>query len=165
MLKQSTVWLCAMNIGISYCDRVNIAVAAVVMSSQYHWSHVEEAHVLAGFFYGYVCSQLLGSLLSARLGGRRVLFWATVVWSLATLLTPEAAQIGMPLLVTFRVILGLAEGFAFPSIYQIFSTSDADQRSRNIGAVHTGGFVGEPTCPPLCASACMYECVCECVYV
>ena len=144
------------------------------MSSQYHWSHVEEAHVLAGFFYGYVCSQLLGSLLSARLGGRRVLFWATVVWSLATLLTPEAAQIGMPLLVTFRVILGLAEGFAFPSIYQIFSTSDADQRSRNIGAVHTGGFVGEPTCPPcvqvracmsVCASVCMYESKCPSVWV
>eukprot|EP00043_Microstomoeca_roanoka_P014931 m.148856 g.148856 ORF g.148856 m.148856 type:complete len:444 (-) comp16145_c1_seq2:2063-3394(-) len=141
-LSVSTVLLCAVNIGISYCDRVNIAVAVVKMAEEFEWDAITKGSVLAAFFYGYVCSQVIGSLLSARFGGRRVLFWATVVWSLATFFTPEAANMGLFPLMVIRICLGLAEGFAFPSIYHIFAESDPHTRSRNIGAVHTGGFAG-----------------------
>eukprot|EP01147_Barroeca_monosierra_P001717 gene1717-4838_t len=137
-----TVWLCAASIGISYCDRVNMAVAVVAMSSIYKWTHAQQAAVLSAFFYGYVASQLLGSVFASRFGGRYVLFWASVIWSLSTLVTPEAAHVGLRTLLACRVILGLAEGMAFPSTYHIFGESSADERSRNIGALHAGGFVG-----------------------
>lgn len=82
------------------------------------------------------------SVFASRFGGRYVLFWASVIWSLSTLVTPEAAHVGLRTLLACRVILGLAEGMAFPSTYHIFGESSADERSRNIGALHAGGFVG-----------------------
>jgi hypothetical protein len=80
--------LCA---AINYADRVNISIAVVDMASTYGWDMQTRAAVLSSFFWGYLCSQVLGALLAQRYGGVVVLGWATFFWSVFTCATPLAA--------------------------------------------------------------------------
>lgn len=43
------------------------------------------------------------------------------LWSLFTLLTPEAAALGTAPLLAARVLLGVGEGIAFPAIHSMIS--------------------------------------------
>jgi len=78
---------------LAYTDRVNLAVAAVAMREQLHWSQSVKGLVLAGFFIGYFLFQIASGSLAQRFGGKRVLGLAVLWWSLFTLLTPPAARL------------------------------------------------------------------------
>ena len=61
------------------------------MATTYSWDMNTRAIVLSSFFWGYICSQILGALLAQRYGGVVVLGCATFFWSLLTCATPRAA--------------------------------------------------------------------------
>jgi hypothetical protein len=42
-----------------YLLRVNITMAILVMSDQYHWSDTEQGIILAAFFIGYILTQVI----------------------------------------------------------------------------------------------------------
>jgi hypothetical protein len=60
----------------------------------------------------------LGSLADAY-GGKRVLTAGVALWSLFTVITPQAAAAGTAPLLAARVMLGVGEGVAFPAIHSI----------------------------------------------
>lgn len=47
-------------------------------------------------------------------GGKVVMAWGVALWSLATFLTPWAAETSLFALLTMRMLLGIAEGVALP---------------------------------------------------
>lgn len=47
-------------------------------------------------------------------GGKVVMGWGVALWSLATFLTPWAAEASLLALLVMRVLLGIAEGVALP---------------------------------------------------
>lgn len=49
-------------------------------------------------------------------GGKVVMAWGVALWSLATFLTPWAAQTSLLALLVVRAMLGVAEGVALPSM-------------------------------------------------
>lgn len=49
-----------------------------------------------------------------RYGGKVVMAWGVALWSLATFLTPWAAESSLLALLTMRMLLGIAEGVALP---------------------------------------------------
>lgn len=49
-------------------------------------------------------------------GGKVVMAWGVTLWSLATFLTPWAADTSLLALLLVRVLLGVAEGVALPSM-------------------------------------------------
>lgn len=49
-------------------------------------------------------------------GGKVVMAWGVALWSLATFLTPWAAQTSLLALLVVRAMLGAAEGVALPSM-------------------------------------------------
>lgn len=59
--------------------------------------------------FSYVLTQILGGVLADRHGGRWVLAIGLFIWSLCTLLTPEAAKVSLSCLLTIRFIMGLGE--------------------------------------------------------
>lgn len=88
-------------------------------------------------------SQLLSSLAATRLGPRRLLAGATLLWSLFTLLTPSAAATGSPtVLILCRILLGLCEGAAFPCCFQILGASLPERRARNVSKIQFGVYAG-----------------------
>ena len=53
--------------------------------------------------------QILGGIWADRFGGKAVLGFGVVWWSLATVLTPLAAKIGLPCLLVMRAFMGIGE--------------------------------------------------------
>lgn len=75
--------------------------------------------MLGSFFYGYICTQILGGWLATRFGGKHVYGVGVLVTSVLTLLTPWAADVGVEVLVTLRVLEGIGEGVTFPAFNQV----------------------------------------------
>jgi len=67
----------------------------------------------SSFLWGYIFSSVIGGALVHKYGGKRVLAWGVFLWSLATLLTPLAANHSTVSLLAIRSFFGLAEGVAF----------------------------------------------------
>ncbi|CAL4060140.1 unnamed protein product, partial [Meganyctiphanes norvegica] len=87
--------------------------------------------------------QLIGANAANKYGGRRVLCFAVLLWSLCTVITPLAASY-LPALITTRVLLGLGEGLGLPTIFQLFAQHiPPEERSRAFGYMVSAGSVGQ----------------------
>lgn len=64
---------------------------------------------------------MLGGVWADRFGGKRVLGFGVVWWSLATALTPLAAMAGLPALLFARACMGVGEGVAMPAMNNMLS--------------------------------------------
>lgn len=63
---------------------------------------------------GFWCRQIVGGIWADKIGGKVVLGFGVVWWSIATILTPLAAKIGLPFLLIMRAFMGIGEvGFFF----------------------------------------------------
>lgn len=113
------VLLCFFSTFICYIDRVNISVAIIPMAEQFGWSDTQRGVVLSSFFAGYLVTQVLGGWLAGKLGGKVVLGFGVLWWSLFTILTPMSAMASFPVLIATRIFMGMGEGVAFPATYHL----------------------------------------------
>ena len=66
-----------------------------------------------------------------------------VWWSLATALTPLAAQLGLPVLLAARAAMGVGEGVAMPAMNNLLSRwVPVQERSRSLALVYSGMYTG-----------------------
>lgn len=137
--RQVVVALTLLACVIAYTDRVNISVAAVAMKEHFGWSQTQKGYVLAAFFVGYVLFMFPAGLLANRFGGKRVLGFSVLAWSLLTLLTPPAAMLSIPVLVVARIGLGVGEAGTYPSIYELFGRwVPSAERARAVARMTSG---------------------------
>lgn len=141
--RHSVVLLCFFSTLICYLDRVNISVAIIPMAKQFGWTDSERGLVLSSFFLGYMATQVMGGSLSACFGGKAVLGFGVLWWSLFTILTPLSALTSFPVLIASRSLMGLGEGVAFPATYNLLGRwVPAQERSRaaafNLSAIPLG---------------------------
>lgn len=141
------VYLCGVCAAIGYCDRVNLSVAVLPISSELGWTVSERGYVLGAFFNGYVCSQIFGAQLARAYGWKRVLGVAVLLWSIVTALTPAVAKSGsLAALCGWRLLLGIFEGVTYPVMYDAFSDLVPEaSRSSAIALVNVGNGVGSCT--------------------
>ena len=124
---------------ICYIDRINISVAAVEIQDQFGWDNTQLGLVLSSFFIGYIFTQYLGGFLADRYGGKKVLGYGVLFWSLFTILTPAAAHHGFFLLLLTRVLLGLGEGITFPAWHSLYARwVPYQERTRAIAFTNSG---------------------------
>eukprot|EP00798_Chlamydomonas_sp_ICE-L_P005358 gene5358-5575_t len=81
-----------------------------------------QGFVLSSFFFGYMLTHIAGGALADLHGGKKVLAAGVATWSLFTVLTPMAAARGQAMLVC-RLMLGIGEGVAFPSIHSLIASN------------------------------------------
>ena len=128
---------------LCYVDRVLIAIAGIEMQREFGWSDSDKGLVFSSFFAGYLCLQLAGGLLANRFGGHRVFLLAVLGWSLMTLLTPLAAYLGFVWLILARVLLGVGEGAAYPTSYNLIRTwMPVREHSRAVSLAGAAAAVG-----------------------
>ena len=128
---------------ISYIDRVAISVAALSMQQEFGWSDSLKGLVLSAFFVGYLIMQIAGGWLAHLYGGRRVLLFALVAWSIATLLTPLAAYAWLPVLFAIRIVLGMGEGPLNPAAYHVLASwVPKGEHTRAVAFYSSTGFLG-----------------------
>ncbi len=128
---------------ICNADRINLSVAIMPMGAEMNWSSTTQGVVQAWFFVGYLCTQIPAGRLADRIGGRRCLAIAVAIWSILTALTPPAALGSLPLLYAVRAALGLAEGFAMPSVNAAVATwVPVQETARALSFVYSGMYAG-----------------------
>lgn len=137
------VILCAICCFINYADRVNMSVAVLAIGEEYGYNKREQGVIMSAFFLGYLPMQLGGAILCRRYGGKRVLSLGAFLWSLFTILTPLASELGFAMLLVCRVCMGLCEAVAFPSVYHFLSFwVPASERGLSTSVFLTGAHVG-----------------------
>ncbi|GLC40516.1 hypothetical protein PLESTB_000705400 [Pleodorina starrii] len=137
------VALCTLGVVICYADRSNISTAVLPMAQQFGWDKAYQGVVLSVFFGGYATTQILGGKLADQYGGKMVLAAGVALWSLFTYATPAAAAAGtLPLLVA-RVMLGVGEGVAFPSIHSLIARNvPVRSQTTAVGIVTAASYAG-----------------------
>uniref|UniRef100_A0A803LXA4 Major facilitator superfamily (MFS) profile domain-containing protein n=1 Tax=Chenopodium quinoa TaxID=63459 RepID=A0A803LXA4_CHEQI len=127
-------------------DRVNMSIAILPMSAEYGWNPTTVGLIQSSFFWGYLLTQIAGGIWADTLGGKAVLGFAVVWWSIATALTPVAAKLGLPFLLVTRAFMGIGEGVAMPAMNNMLSKwVPVSERSRSLALVYSGMYLGSVT--------------------
>eukprot|EP00271_Cylindrocystis_brebissonii_P019064 TRINITY_DN562_c0_g2_i1.p2 TRINITY_DN562_c0_g2~~TRINITY_DN562_c0_g2_i1.p2 ORF type:complete len:415 (+),score=109.32 TRINITY_DN562_c0_g2_i1:919-2163(+) len=124
-------------------DRVNMSIAILPMQEAYKWSPATVGLVQSSFFWGYLLTQVAGGIWADSIGGKQVLGFGVIWWSLATILTPIAANLGLPALLFARACMGVGEGVAMPAMNNLLSKwVPVAERSRSLALVYSGMYMG-----------------------
>lgn len=98
---------------IAYMDRVNISMALPSMSADLGFAATMAGLAAGIFFWGYLIFDVAGGNIALKLGAKRTILGALILWGLFAMLT-GLAQNATELLI-FRFLTGLAEGPIWPS--------------------------------------------------
>ena len=132
------IGLTFVSVFICYIDRVNISIAIIPMAEDLNWNMQTQGMVLSAFFVGYLLLQIVGGRLADRYGGKAILGFGVLVWSIFTMLTPPAAAIGLTVLIMVRIVMGMGEAVAFPAIYAIYGRwIPTQERARAVGFTYS----------------------------
>jgi ACS family glucarate transporter-like MFS transporter len=133
---------------ITYLDRVCISVAAPVMQHDLGLSEIQFAWVFTVFYIAYGVCEMPTAWLGDRWGQRRMLIRIVGGWSLFTILTGMARNLGS--LLTTRFVFGAAEAGAFPTLSRALSRwFPIDERSRANGMMWMGARSGGAVAPSI----------------
>ncbi|KAJ3704525.1 hypothetical protein LUZ61_008230 [Rhynchospora tenuis] len=140
------VLLCFSSFLLCNMDRVNMSIAILPMSAEFNWSPATVGLIQSSFFWGYLLTQIAGGIWADTVGGKTVLGFGVIWWSIATALTPVAAKVGLPFLLVVRAFMGIGEGVAMPAMNNILSKwIPVDERSRSLALVYSGMYLGSVT--------------------
>jgi MFS family permease len=117
--RAALVGLLAAAVFINYIDRGSLATAAPLIKGELHLTNVQIGVMTSAFFWTYTPGQFAAGWVADRLGGYRALALGFAVWSLATALTGLAG--GFASLLALRVMLGIGECVAFPSLSKLMA--------------------------------------------
>jgi ACS family hexuronate transporter-like MFS transporter len=133
---------------VSYFDRQALAVLAPVVTKELNFSDEQYGWLLSAFSGAYLVGSPAAGWLIDRVGARRGLLGAVLLWSVVAALhaiTPTYA-----VLFALRLALGLTESPSFPGAAQVIHRAlpPADQ-GRAFGILFTGSSFGAMAAPPL----------------
>ncbi|XP_015896865.3 probable anion transporter 4, chloroplastic isoform X1 [Ziziphus jujuba] len=141
--RVKVVAMVALSLALCNADRVVMSVAIVPLSLSHGWSRSFSGIVQSSFLWGYMISPIAGGTLVDYFGGKVVMAWGVALWSLATFLTPWAAETSLWALLAARAMLGIAEGVALPSMNNMVARwFPQSERARAVGLAMAGFQLG-----------------------
>ncbi|KAM2647676.1 hypothetical protein TB1_000896 [Malus domestica] len=91
-------------------------------------------------------TEITGGIWADTIGGKQVLAFGVIWWSITTILTHVATKIGLPFLLVVHAFLGIGEGVAMPTMNNILSKWIlVAERSRSLALVYSGMYLGSVT--------------------
>jgi len=127
---------------VCYIERVGFSIAYTIAADAAGVNQSSKGTILSTFYYGYACSQVPGGWAAQKIGGRRVLLLSFVLWSLTCALVPLDPN-RVFVLVLARLLVGVAQGFIFPSIHTVLAQwVPPHERSRSVSLTTSGMYLG-----------------------
>ncbi|XP_039272056.2 sialin-like [Styela clava] len=118
----------------------------------FEWNTVKQGLALGCYFYGFVCTPILGPWAAKKVGFKIVVGAAVALSSILTILIPYAAYGGFVYFVTLRIIIGFCQGAVGPSSVAAFSAWIPFQhKTTAISIVMCGFFLGAFAALPISA--------------
>ncbi|XP_008807651.1 probable anion transporter 6 [Phoenix dactylifera] len=136
------VLLTFISTNVCYIERMGFSIAYTVAADAIGVDQSSKGLILSTFYYGYVVSQVPGGWAAQRVGGRRVLLMSFVLWSSTCALVPlDPSRVSI--LVLARLLVGVAQGFIFPSIHTVLAQwVPPHERSRSVSLTTSGMYLG-----------------------
>ncbi len=143
---------------VSYLLRTNISVAAELMMPDLGLTKIQMGQIFTGFLIGYALFQIPGGLLGDRIGPKRTLGIAVLLWGVCTVLTglirrhPGQASSTGPFVWLWlsRFFLGLAEAATYPvGARVVYNWIAPKKRAFANSVMLTGTSVGAAVASPL----------------
>ncbi|KAI3993386.1 hypothetical protein MKX01_010129 [Papaver californicum] len=127
---------------VCYIERVGFSIAYTVAADAAGVDQSTKGIILSTFYYGYACSQVPGGWAAQSIGGRRVLLLSFILWSLTcSLVSLDPNRV--TILVLARLLVGVAQGFIFPSIHTVLAQwVPPHERSRSVSLTTSGMYLG-----------------------
>ncbi len=133
---------------VNYVDRVTLSVAAPLISAELHLKPGAMGVLLSAFLWTYAAAQWPAGALIDRLGPRRLLGGALLLWSAAQAATGLAA--GLPQLIAARMALGVGEAPQFPVGARVVRGWFAERRrGLATGVFNSASTLGPAIAPPI----------------
>ncbi|XP_066907843.1 vesicular glutamate transporter 3 [Halyomorpha halys] len=149
-----------------YSLRVNLSVGIVAMTSpqkivtengtqysepDFDWDSKTQGLILSSFFYGYLCTQLLGGWFGTKYGGATVYGLGVTTTAFLTLITPLTLSTSSYYpLVALRIIEGLFEGVTYPCIHTVWAKwAPPSERASMASFAFSGSYVGTVIAMPM----------------
>ncbi|KAL5549361.1 hypothetical protein UlMin_004592 [Ulmus minor] len=127
---------------VCYIERVGFSIAYTVAADAAGVNQSSKGKILSTFYYGYACSQVPGGWAAQKIGGRKVLLLSFVLWSMTCALVPLDPTL-VSTLVIARLLVGVAQGFIFPSIHTVLAQwVPPHERSRSVSLTTSGMYLG-----------------------
>jgi MFS family permease len=142
------VVLCTVAIALNYIDRSTLAIGNVMIRQDFAISATGIGALQSAWSIAFALAQLPVGLMVDRVGSRKLLGWALVLWSLAQ----AAGGIlgGYMQFLWTRVALGVFESPAFPaSVRTVANWFHPKDRGRPTGLYTIGGDLGRIVGTPL----------------
>ena len=133
---------------ITYLDRVNISVAAPVISKEFGFDKITMGVIFSAFVWAYAMFQVPGGWLGDRFGARTVLTIIVSYWSIMTAAT--AAAFGATSFIVVRFLFGVGEAGAFPGATRAMQLWYPPQERGFVqGITHSASRLGAAIAPPI----------------
>ncbi|XP_050368697.1 probable anion transporter 5 [Argentina anserina] len=127
---------------VCYIERVGFSIAYTVAADAAGVNQSSKGTILSTFYYGYALSQVPGGWAAQKIGGRKVLLLSFVLWSATCALVPLDPN-RVFVLVLARLLVGVAQGFIFPSIHTVLAQwVPPHERSRSVSLTTSGMYLG-----------------------
>ncbi len=155
VLSRKKAWLLALaatlTMAVSYVDRQTLSVLAPSVCKDLNISDTEYGWLASAFSMAYLVGAPLAGRLIDRVGARRGLLGAVLVWSLVA--AAHALVPGFASLFMLRIALGFAEAPSFPGAAQtVHRALPKEERARGFGVLFTGSSFGAMVAAPLAAT-------------
>lgn len=127
---------------ICYVERMGFSIAYTVAADAAGLNQSRKGTILSTFYYGYAFSQVPGGFLAQRFGGSSVLLVSFLIWSLTCAFLPLDPS-SVRVLVIGRLLVGMAQGFIFPSIHTVLAQwVPHNEKSRSVSLTTSGMYLG-----------------------
>jgi MFS family permease len=131
---------------ISYFDRQALSVLAPTVTKSLRIDETQYGWLASAFSIAYLVMAPLAGRTIDRVGARRGLLAAVLVWSLVAAL--HALAPGFAILFALRMLLGAAESPSFPGAAQVVHrVLPPGERARGFGVLFTGSSFGAMAAP------------------
>jgi MFS family permease len=116
IMGKRRAWICVFLFtlqAINYADRVALSVVAKPVASDLALSPVAMGYLLSSFLWSYLLCLIPMGILVDRYGSKIIISTGIAIWSLATVLTGSAWNVGT--LIAMRLVMGLGEASTHPA--------------------------------------------------
>jgi ACS family hexuronate transporter-like MFS transporter len=140
--------VCTLAMTVSYVDRQVLAALGPTVRTKLDFDATHFGWLTSAFAFSYLIFAPLSGALVDRIGTRRGLVVAVLVWSVVA--AAQGAAISFPTLFAIRALLGAAESPSFPSAARtVRSVLPERDRSAGLGLLFTGSSIGSMIAGPL----------------
>jgi ACS family hexuronate transporter-like MFS transporter len=134
----------------NYMDRQMLSIAAPAIIAEYGFTNSDIATIANAFLIAYTVGQLFAGLLVDRIGARRGMPLAVLLWSGMSLLVTLSR--GVAQFSVLRFLLGLSESVNYPAGVKVCAEwFPAKERATAVGIFQSGSAIGAMITPAIAA--------------